>query len=128
MRSSSRLQKRSRASWVLAVPEQVCSAGIPRGRGLARFGAKTRLWKAFYGTKPTPSAFYRGPADLWVQASLEQKQRLQQLFYPEGVAFDGIRFNRTAATAPLFRYLEPAEGAEERLVGAGGIEPPTPRV
>lgn len=45
-----------------------------------------------------------------------------------GVAFDGIRFNRTAATAPLFKYLEPSEGAEKSLVGAGGIEPPTPRV
>ena len=41
-------------------------------------------------------------ADLWVQASLDQKQRLQQLFFPEGIAFDGNRFNRTAATAPLF--------------------------
>ena len=67
-------------------------------------------------------------ADLWVQASLEQRQRLQQLFFPEGVAFDGIRFNRTAVTAPFFSTLEPVEGAEESLVGAGGIEPPTPRV
>ncbi len=41
-------------------------------------------------------------SDLWVQASLNQKQRLQQLFFPEGVAFDGNRFNRTAATAPFF--------------------------
>jgi DNA invertase Pin-like site-specific DNA recombinase len=59
-------------------------------------------------------------ADLWVQASLEQKQRLQQLFYPEGVAFDGIRFNRTAATAPFFKYLDPSEGAEESLVALTG--------
>jgi hypothetical protein len=37
-------------------------------------------------------------SDLWVQASLDYKQRLQQqLFFPEGVAFDGNRFNRTAA-------------------------------
>jgi hypothetical protein len=28
-------------------------------------------------------------ADLWVQASLDQRQRLQQLFFPQGVAFDG---------------------------------------
>ena len=26
---------------------------------------------------------------LWVQASLEQRQRFQQLFFPGGVAFDG---------------------------------------
>jgi hypothetical protein len=43
--------------------------------------------------------------------------KLQQLFFPEGIAFDGNRFNRTAATAPLFKYyLAPSESAEEILV------------
>ena len=28
-------------------------------------------------------------ADLWVQASLEQRQRFQQLFFHNGIAFDG---------------------------------------
>jgi hypothetical protein len=37
-------------------------------------------------------------SDLWVQASLDYKQRLQQLFFPDGIAFDGNRFNRTAGT------------------------------
>jgi hypothetical protein len=55
-------------------------------------------------------------SDLWVQASLDYKQRLQQLFFPEGIAFDGIRFNRTAVTAPLFNYLAPDQSAEESLV------------
>ena len=67
-------------------------------------------------------------SDLWVQASLDHKQRLQQLFFPEGVAFDGNRFNRTAATAPLFKYLAPSESADERVVSRGGIEPPTRRL
>jgi hypothetical protein len=40
--------------------------------------------------------------DLWVQASLEQRQRFQQLFFPDGIAFDGIRFVRTGVTAPAF--------------------------
>lgn len=31
-------------------------------------------------------------ADLWVQASLEQRPRLQQLFFPDGIAFDGKEF------------------------------------
>jgi hypothetical protein len=53
-------------------------------------------------------------ADLWVQASLDQKQRLQQLFFPDGIAFDGNRFNRTAVTAPLFKYLAPLESADEK--------------
>jgi hypothetical protein len=39
-----------------------------------------------------------------VQSSLDYKQRLQQLFFPEGVAFDGNRFNRTVVTAELFKY------------------------
>jgi hypothetical protein len=51
-----------------------------------------------------------------VQAPLDYKQRLQQLFFPEGVAFDGNRFNRTAATAPLFKYSPPRESAGERVV------------
>ena len=51
-------------------------------------------------------------SDLWVQASLDYKQRLQQLFFPEGIAFDGNRFSRTAVTAPLFKYLETGEQAE----------------
>jgi len=44
-------------------------------------------------------------ADLWVQASLEQRQRFQQLFFPDGIAFDGNRFIGTGATAPAFNYL-----------------------
>ena len=67
-------------------------------------------------------------ADLWVQASLNQKQRLQQLFLPEGIAFDGNRFNRTAATAPFFKYLASAEKREESVVSREGIEPSTRRL
>ncbi len=48
-------------------------------------------------------------SDLWVQASLDYKRRLQQLFFPEGIVFEGNRFNRTAATAPVFNYLAPSE-------------------
>ena len=55
-------------------------------------------------------------SDLWVQSSLDHKQRLQQLFFPEGIAFDGNRFNRTAATPALFNYLAPSESADERVV------------
>jgi hypothetical protein len=55
-------------------------------------------------------------ADLWVQASLEQRQRLQQLFFPEGIAFDGKAFVRTALTAPAFNWLEAAELAKVRVV------------
>lgn len=64
-------------------------------------------------------------SDLWVQASLDYKQRLQLLFFPEGVAYDGNRFNRTAVIAPLFNYLESGETADERVVTQAGFEPAT---
>ena len=50
-------------------------------------------------------------SDLWVQALLGYKQRLQQLFFPEGIAYDGNRFDRTVPTAPRFNYLAPSESA-----------------
>jgi hypothetical protein len=55
-------------------------------------------------------------ADLWVQASLEQRQRFQQLFFPDGIAFDGNGFVRTAVTAPAFSYLRRIETENEGLV------------
>jgi hypothetical protein len=64
-------------------------------------------------------------ADLWVQASLEQRQRLQQLFFPEGIAFDGKAFVRTAVTAAGFNWLQPAEPSKTSLVDLTGIEPVT---
>ena len=48
-------------------------------------------------------------SDLWVQASLDYKQRLQQLFFPEGIAFDGNRFNRIAQRHHFSEYLAPSE-------------------
>jgi UDP-N-acetylmuramyl pentapeptide synthase len=55
-------------------------------------------------------------ADLWVQASLDQRQRLQQLFFPQGVAFDGNGFVGTAVTAPAFSYLQAVADGKERMV------------
>jgi hypothetical protein len=55
-------------------------------------------------------------ADLWVQASLEQRQRFQQLFFPDGIAFDGKGFVGTRVTAPAFSYLREIETVNERLV------------
>ena len=64
-------------------------------------------------------------ADLWVQASFEQRQRFQQLFFPDGIAFDGNGFVGTAVTAPAFNYLRPIETGKEGLVDLTGIEPVT---
>ena len=64
-------------------------------------------------------------ADLWVQASLDQRQRFQQLFFPEGIAFDGNRFVGTGATAPAFSYLREIRTENEGLVDQTGVEPVT---
>ena len=63
--------------------------------------------------------------ELWVQATLDQRQRFQQLFFPEGIAFGGNQFVRTAVTAPAFSYLRPIETGNEGLVDQTGIEPVT---
>jgi hypothetical protein len=54
--------------------------------------------------------------NLWVQASLDQHQRFQQLFFPDGIAFDGNRFIGTGATAPAFSYLREVRTEYESLV------------
>ena len=64
-------------------------------------------------------------ADLWVQAQLDQRQRFQQLFFPEGLAFDGERFVGTAATAPAFSHLRETSVGDEKVVDLTGIEPVT---
>ena len=51
-----------------------------------------------------------------MQASLEQRQRFQQLFFPDGIAFDGKGFVGTRVTAPAFSYLRPIEAGNEGLV------------
>jgi len=56
-----------------------------------------------------------------VQASLDQRQRFQQLFFPEGIAFDGSGFVGTAVTAPAFSYLRTIEGGNERLVDQNSV-------
>jgi hypothetical protein len=60
-----------------------------------------------------------------VQASLEQRQRFQQLVYPDGIAFDGKGFIGTRVTAPAFSYLRPTEDENEGVVDLTGIEPVT---
>ena len=64
-------------------------------------------------------------ADLWVQASLEQRQRFQQLFFPDGLAFDGRGFVGTAATAPAFSDLRGFGAGKGSLVDQRGFEPLT---
>jgi hypothetical protein len=59
---------------------------------------------------------------LWVQLSLAQKQRLQQVIFPRGVQFeDGVY--RTAETSMVFFELEAGQSRKAGLVALTGIEP-----
>jgi hypothetical protein len=51
------------------------------------------------------SASCRAPPIFGSRPSLDQRQRFQQLFFPDGIAFDGNRFIGPGATAPAFSYL-----------------------
>ena len=64
-------------------------------------------------------------SNLWVQSSLNQKQRLQQLFFPDGVRFDGKRIVGTGTTLPVFNYLSSISDEKKDLVDQTGIEPVT---
>jgi hypothetical protein len=48
-------------------------------------------------------------------ASLDQRQRFQQLFFRDGT-FDGEGFVGTGVTAPAFSYLRAIEAGNEGLV------------
>src|SRR5207245_8462960 len=62
-------------------------------------------------------------SNLWVQSSFAQKQRLQQVFFPDGIRFDGKRLVGTGVTLPGFNYLSPVSGSKKDLVGHAGVEP-----
>lgn len=64
-------------------------------------------------------------SNLWAQSSFAQKQRLQQVFFPDGIRFDGKRLVGTGVTLPVFNYLSPVSGSKKDLVDLTGIEPVT---
>ena len=59
-------------------------------------------------------------SNLWVQSSLAQKQRLQQVFFPDGIRFDGEKLVGTGTTLPVFNYLNRIPEAEKDLVDLTG--------
>ena len=66
-------------------------------------------------------------ADLWVHASLAQRQRFQQLFLPEGMTFDGRDYVGTAVTARAYTTCREfgvgKEGARFRGCAASARQP-----
>jgi DNA invertase Pin-like site-specific DNA recombinase len=87
--------------------EELTLARIDRHSG----HLKNSTWKASWRSQ---NGFCRA-SDLWVQASLDQRQRFQQRFFPDGIAFDGNRFVGTGVTAPACSYLREIETEKESL-------------
>ena len=49
-----------------------------------------------------------------------QKQRLQQVFFPDGIRFDGRKLVGTGTTLPAFNYLNPVSEQKKDLVDQTG--------
>jgi len=90
------------------------------------FALRAHLNSTYRASWPSQNASCRAPHTCGSRRRWTTSRRLQQLFFPEGIAYDGIRFNRTAVTAPLFNYLAPDQSAEEIVVSQIGIEPTMP--
>lgn len=61
-------------------------------------------------------------SNLWKAAEIQQKQRLQQVLFPEGVEY-GKGGYRTALTCLLFNGMEAEKEDKSSLVALPGIEP-----
>lgn len=55
-------------------------------------------------------------SDVWIQASLAQRQQLQKLFFPEGIRFDGKSIVRTPPRPLAFNWLEAFRAGEKGVV------------
>ena len=60
------------------------------------------------------------PSRLWIESSLDQRQRLQTLFFPAGLTFDGEEFG-TGITSPFFNVLEGFSDQEDLFGVPDGI-------
>jgi len=59
---------------------------------------------------------------LWLEATLDQRQRFQSFLFPEGIQVaDGVL--RTPVTASFYEELHSFTGPEERMVEVVGVEP-----
>jgi site-specific DNA recombinase len=62
---------------------------------------------------------------LWIEFNLDQKQRFQNILFPNGLVFNEGEF-RTGVTCPVFNVLQGGMGAEERMATLRGFEPRLP--
>ena len=62
---------------------------------------------------------------LWTEASLDQKQRLQKVLFPEGLTFCEETFG-TTKTSLIFNLLEAQEVPKANMASPAGFEPALP--
>jgi site-specific DNA recombinase len=65
-------------------------------------------------------------ARLWLEAPLDQKQRLQKVLFPRGVTYSPTSGFGTAETSVIFRLLRAVPGTESKEVSPTGFEPVLP--
>ncbi len=65
------------------------------------------------------------PAKMWQCGSLEQRQRLQELLFPDGLAWNGENFG-TVVTCSVVQHLQDNTPQETALVPPRGVEPRSP--
>ncbi len=61
-------------------------------------------------------------ARLWLESSLDQRQRLQNTFFPGGLTFDGDEFGTTSSSS-FFSLLKGCCEEESQLASPTGFEP-----
>ncbi len=62
------------------------------------------------------------PARLWLESTLDQRQRLQRTLFPDGIEYDGEEFG-TASTPLFFCLLASVTDADYHLASPTGFEP-----
>ena len=61
-------------------------------------------------------------AQMWIQASLDQRQRLQGVLFPDGLTYANGAIG-IAITCPIFSYLDAVPGTVYGLVSPTGLNP-----
>jgi hypothetical protein len=77
----------------------------------ARGNGRGSIWRSQSAVVPSAS-------NLWV--IVRSEQRLQQMFFPDGVRFDGKGLVGTGTTLPGFQLLEPVSQDKNELVDQSG--------
>ena len=84
-----------------------------------------RIWKARKATvrDEIANGFCRALPTCGCRPRSTNGSGFQQLFFPDGIAFEGNRFVGTGANAPAFSYLREITTENEDLVDQTGVEP-----